>query len=286
MSTPFGLDPEKAPAHLKASLEPIIRFFSYHDAHPVALGMVLLEKFGTEWLEWDAEVLKHEIIETFKATSVSEHNWQKIQAIRVMMLAISPWKEWHVFEKVIQAVNNNIPDPFVLQHCNLPQLMAGVDILGQIREEEFSDEIRQYIAACALESGVTYLPPPIAFAQAELSQPSYRCKDCGNVDELTHWDLRCDVCCERYTHDRPLSGKPNPELHPDKGKNIEMFLVRDSEAVRARFEQLKGLSEADINPENSVDVQAAKLAVAHRYMIQRQKELIAQLEELKSWVTH
>jgi hypothetical protein len=148
---PFGLDVSKAPRSVQASLEPIIRFFSYHDAHPVALGMVLIEKFGYEWLEWEEEVLKYEIISSFKATSISDHNWQKIEAFRTMLLVITPWVEWDAFENVVIAVNNCIPDPEIIQKCSISQLMAGVDIMKQVRDEPFNTEICGYMASCAID---------------------------------------------------------------------------------------------------------------------------------------
>jgi hypothetical protein len=199
---------------------------------------------------------------------------------------VSPWTEWEIFEKIIQALNNNIPDHSVLQKCSVSQLMAGVDMLNEIREEPFSWEVERYIAACAIDAGVTYLPEPLQFAQEALAVPHYRCKDCGNIDELTQEDLRCDVCSERYCDDRPLNGKPNSKLPPECGANIEVFLLRDPSEVEHRFESLKSKHSIDVDPENAVDVQTAKLMVAHNYMLQRRKELVAQLEELKSWVKH
>lgn len=286
MTASFGLDIAKAPKSVLASLEPIIRFFSYHDAHPVALGMVLMEKFGTDWFDWEPEALHSEVISTFKATSISEHNWQKIQAFRTMLQASSPWTEWEAFENVIQALNNNVPDIYVLQGCSLSQLMAGVDIMSQTRKEGFSEEVYGYIAACAIEDGVTFLPTPLGGAQHSLSEPQYRCLDCGNVDDHEPSFPRCDVCTERFCDQHPLNGKANPALPDGCGRNIEVFLTRDPAGVSEQFEQWKGLDAADVDEEDIVQLQAAKLVVAHKYMMQRRQELVTQLEELKSWVTN
>lgn len=286
---PFGLDVRKAPKSVQASLEPIIRFFSYHDAHPIALGMVLVEKFGYEWLEWDAEVLKDEIIKSFKATSVSDQNWQKIQAFRSLLLVISPWTEWDIFEKIILSLNNVIPIPDVVQKCSISQLMAGVDIMDQIREEPITPDVCGYIASCAIDEGVTWLPDPLSCANELLSEPHYRCKDCGNVGPLegaVTKDKRCDNCCERYTYGREFDGKPNPNLPGECGSNIEYFLKRDPKDLPQRFEELKNKDSADLDETDPVDVQAAKLVVAHKYTLLRRAQLIEQLEELKSWVTH
>jgi hypothetical protein len=285
MASSFGVDIKRAPAPVRASLEPIVRFFSYHDAHPVALGMVLLKQFDVDWLEWDSEALKSEIIETFKATSVSEHNWQKIQAFRSLMLVGSPWTEWEVFSMVIQAFNNNVPNPHTMQRATVAQLMAGVDIMSQIREDEFSPEVAAFVAACAVDQGLTYLPPPLDFAQSLLSEPSYRCKDCGNVDPLDLHDMRCDVCMGRYNTGSPLGTKADPDMPNEVGRNVAVFFRRDPTEAQHRFDQLKDLKEADIDEENPADVQAAKLVVGHKYVLLRRRQLDAQLEELKSWVS-
>lgn len=282
----WGLDKSKAPAPVQASLEPIIRLFSFHDAHPVALTMVLLEKFSAEWLEWEPDTLKKEILETFKATSISEHNWQKIQAIKTLTSTVGFWKEWQIFEKIVQALNNNVPRFDIAQRCTLSQLMAGVDIANTIRKEVFDDEPQKYIAACALDEGVTYLPTPLDFAQKRLSEPTYVCRVCGNVD-TDDIDGRCDFCTARFSDEHPLSMKPSPGVPEHAGKDVQRFLKYDPAPVERRFFELKnkGAEALKLDENKTEDVQAAKLMVAYDYMQLRNKQLIEQLEELRSWVT-
>jgi hypothetical protein len=283
----WGLDISKAPAPVQASLEPIIRFFSFHDAHPVALTLVLMEKFGPDWLEWEADTLKKEILVTFRATSVSEHNWQKIQAVRTLTATVGFWNEWPIFEKIIQALNNNIPRFDITQRCTLSQLMAGVDIANTIRREVYGDEPTRYVAACALDEGVVYLPAPLDFAQRVLSEPSYRCKVCGNVD-TDDMDGRCDFCTARFADERPINLKPSKYVHASAGRDVEKFLLRDPASVEARYIELrdKGVEGLALSEDVTEDVQASKLMVAYEYMHLRNRQLTEQLEELKSWVTH
>lgn len=282
----WGLDLAKAPVAVRASEEPIIRFFAYHDAHPIALSMALMEKFGHQWIIWESDTLKSEILATFKATSVSEHNWNKIQAVRTLLLAIPFWVDWEVFEKVIQAFNNNVPRFDIMQRCSLAQLMAGVDIANQLREEVFGREIVYYTAACAIEEGVTYLPSPLDYASTALANPSYRCKDCGNVDTDDLSDGRCDFCCGRYQKMHNIDGKAAPWIPDEVGRNIERFVQRDPAGVAKKFEEIRYLDSCKVDPTSAVEVQAAKLAVAAKYVEKRQEQLVTQLEELKSWVTH
>lgn len=283
----WGLDVSKAPAPVQASLEPIIRFFSYHDAHPVAMTMVLMEKFGVEWFEWEPETLKQEILTTFQATSISEHNWQKLQAVRTLTQAVGFWEEWQTFEKIIQALNNNVPRFDIGQRCTMAQLMAGVDIANTIRREEYEDEVQRYVAACAIEEGVWYLPPPLDFAQRILSEPTLRCKDCG-AEENDVLDGKCSFCSGRFQHEHPLNLKPSPHLPASAGTNVKRFLLRDPTSIEKRYTKLKngGWDKATLNEEKREDVQAAKLMVAYEYVQLRQRQLVEQCEELKSWVSH
>jgi hypothetical protein len=281
-SRPWALS--SAPPAVLASREPIVRFFSYHDAHPIALVMVLMKEFGHDWFDWESEALKHEILLSFNATSVSEQNWQKIQAARTLMLATGFWAEWEVFEKIVQAFNNNVPIFDVLQRCTLGQLMVGVDIAAQLREEEFDDEVKRYIACCAVEQGVTYLPPPLDFAQLTLSQPQYECLDCGKIDDVDFGFDRCDFCTGRYLHDRPLTGKAASFVPETAGRNVRKFFLRDPSGVKERFDELVDKSSAELDENSAEDVQAAKLVVAHKYMQQRRAQLVEQLKELESWV--
>ena len=285
--TKWGMDPAKIPPPMQDSIEPIIRFFGYHDAHPVALMMTLMEKFGTDWFEWESPALRSEIVTTFKTTNVSEHNWQKIQAIRVLTTTQGFWLEWHIFEKIIQALNNNIPRFDICQRASLAQLMAGMDIANTIRTEQYGEEIPRYIAACAIDEGVQYLPPPLDFAQNMLAEPKYRCNVCGDVD-LDDMDGRCDYCTGRFQGEHPLSMKPAKGVPDSAGKDVVRFLTRDPAPVKARFEELlaKGIENVQLNEESPEDVQAAKIMVAYDYMKMRRQQLVAQLEELKAWISH
>jgi rubrerythrin len=281
------IDPTKLPPAVAASGEPIVRFFSYHDAHPVAIVMVLLEAYGVEWIEWEPEVLREEIVKTFDATSVSENNWQKIQAVRTLMTTVGHWKEWQIFEKILQALNNNIPRFDMVQRCTVAQLMAGIDIAQQIRSESYEDEVRRYVAACAIDQGVFYLPPPLDFAQEVLSQPMYRCKVCGNVD-TDDLDGRCDLCVGRFTDKHPLNFKPSPAVDKDTGTNVTRYLLRgDPSPIKDRFDHVlkTGIDNVIMSDEKTEDVQALKLVVAYEYMRLRRRQLVEQLEELKDWVS-
>jgi len=284
----WGLVPDKVPVGLRDSKEPIIRLFSFHDAHPITFSMVLMEKFGVDWIEWEPETLRSEIMTEFHANSISEHNWQKIQAVRTLLSTVGFWTEWHVFEKAIQALNNNIPRFDIAQKCSLAQLMAGVDMANQIRARSFEPEVGQYVAACSLDEGVVYLPTPLDFGQVHLAEPSYQCVDCGSIayDDLK--DGRCDYCVARFRDSHPLNQKAAPGVSDAVGRNIRRYYRRPFNDVKARFDEVleKGDEKLDLRDDVSADVQSAKLMVAYNYMRMRRQQLVEQLEGIKSWVQH
>jgi hypothetical protein len=236
-------------------------------------------------VEWEPDTLKSEILSEFNATSVSENNWQKIQAARTLFQSDGFWREWEVFEKIIQSLNNNVPRFDISQPCTMPQLMAGIDIANALRIEEFNDEIQRYVVACALEEGVTCLPDGLAFAQEIMSAPYYECEVCGQV-ELDDLDGRCDYCTGRFSDDRPLNFKPSVAVDADTGTKLRRYLLRDPKGIDKRYRELLSRPKYDmgsVNERDPVDVQAAKLVVAYRYMEKRQAELVEQLEEIERW---
>ena len=135
--------------------------FGWHDAHPVVLGKLILEAFGKESLEWESQALRQSIIKELGAKSISVVNWQKIEAFRSLLVSSSCWEAWEVFENIILALNNVIPDPTTLQKCSIAQLLNGVNIVNKIRKETWSEEVYKYIGACAMDQGVHLATKPI-----------------------------------------------------------------------------------------------------------------------------
>ncbi len=275
-----------------------MRLFAWHDAHPVTLFLVLLKRYGPDFLTWDAQALRESIVEDFKATGISFLNWQKIEAVRTVLLATSPWTEWEVFEKVVQALNNNEVDVEVVQHCPVSRLMVGVDIMGQLDSDpripdkmnpetpSWSAEVMGYIAACAVEDAVTFLPEPLDFAQHVLSEPRYVCPDCGNDDKNDLEDGVCDVCSGRFADEYPFNGQPAAGAPPDAGRNLRYYLKRDPAAVESTFRNWvdAGPPKGGVDLDDAIQLQAGKILVAHRYMLERRTQLQQQLESLKDWV--
>lgn len=231
--------------------------FMHHDTHPLLLGAMLLEKYGPSWLEWEPETLWAEIKDDFNQPTISVHNRNKIQAVKTLHIVDTPWTEWEVFTPVCHALVNNIPDFRTLHKLTPAQLMSSVFMINKVRQKEFGDEINKFVAACFLDDGVYYLPPPVDFAQKDALLLRYRCTKCGNIDR-DDTSASCAYC-----------GAPVQYI-----AKIPRF---NTSPVRVRFESrlkssLEGKEPSELQ-ENEVDVQVAKLLVAHDYMLDNNRKL-------------
>lgn len=253
-----SVDEELQPHPLTAT-----NFLSHHDTHPLLLSLVILDRYGTDWLDWEAETLAAELKDDFRQSSISALNWQQIQAVRTCHVTPSPWKAWEVFCVVLQALNNNIPSFHTMQKPTVAQIMAALDIMGKIDTHTLSEEVEMFIAAAFLDEGVFYLPPPANVAQEWASRPRYRCRKCGRIDRDDDNDV-CDSC-----------GAPDSEL--------EKELERDHRPVEAQYNKCLLLGDdRDELQETVVDVQVAKLLVARDYVLYRQRQLSEQLRAIQN----
>lgn len=262
--------------------------FENPESHPVLLDAALLKTFGMDWFPWLADTLFYEIEQTFR-TSIADINRLKIMAVKTLHIADTFWEEWEIFEKTINALGNIHPMLGVMQPLDVGLLMSGVDIANQVRKEEFSEEVARYAAACFLHDNVHYAPPPCSFTQPYISQPMYRCKDCGKVGSaLPPFDGYCDSCTFKFEGEFPLSFKPNEErVKKGHGQNIEYFLTYNPEPTKKRFEELDRMSDPGPSiREVAEDIQAAKLIVATDYMNQRNRQLAEQLTGIRGWLEH
>jgi hypothetical protein len=264
----------------------IRNLFTHHDSHPVVLDFALLRSFGMGWMDWEPETVWSEIQKTFQS-QISELARAKVQAVKTMHVSPAPWESWQVFEKVIQALNNNIPRWDLMQAPALEQLYAGVDIMDTIQRNPFSDEVKLYMAAAVLHENVLFVPPPLDFIQVEVSQPHYVCIDCGNHEAALFHDGVCDTCTQKWA-DGMMSGRPDPDLLAQgRGRNVKTILRYDPDSTEELWRKVndKSLAAAESEvPETADGTQVARLLVARDYMNIRRRQMADQLTALKTWL--
>lgn len=262
--------PEEAkPSVEKQSFAPISpkNVFGHHDAHPLLLDALLLDRYGPLWLDWEPETIWSEISDDFKQ-AVSVHNRNKIQAIKLCHLVDTPWTNWEVFVLVAQAFNNNVPNFRLLQRPTIAQILNTLFIMNKIRgkdEVSLSDEVVRFIVACFLDEGVVYIHPDVGvnYAQALASRPRYRCKSCGKIDIDEDNDV-CDTCGADSSH-------------------LMREMERDYRPVEKRYRGCvaAGSKRDELGEDTPEDVQTARLLVADEYVKDRKKQLAEQTRILR-----
>ena len=84
---------------------------------------------------------------------------QKIYSIRIVATSDTAHKEWHVFEKVGSAFNDRVAQFGVVEKLTPGECARTVAIIEDIRPDEYSREVKAYIAASAHEEGILTLRP-------------------------------------------------------------------------------------------------------------------------------
>lgn len=161
---------------------PSINLFQHPDAHPYVLDLVLLKKYGPDWLFWEPETLEWQIPQDFKTDAISALNMGKIQAIKVLHFNDTYWQRWEVFTHCTQPFNNNYVDFDVLQVPSTGQVMVSVDIAARVREDVvWSEEVKLYMATACRYDGIFCPPDPITFLEVPVE---HGLVDCSQIREL------------------------------------------------------------------------------------------------------
>lgn len=258
--------------------------FTHTDAHPVVLDLACTKAFGNEWHHWEAPTLWAEIKRVFQS-EISEQVRNKLQAIRTLYVSDLPWGSWQVFEKIAHALNGNTPDWSFMQAVGLEELYGTVDMIDQIRRSDWSNEVKLYMAACVLGEDVFYVPAPLEFIQAEVSQPYFVCRDCGNSDPALFHDGVCDTCTLKFEGGSFLLSEYGKTPAGNKGRNLTIVLRYNPELVEKRWNEVSGIpSNKVVLKETPADVQVDKLLSARDYMNIRRRQLVEQITALKGWL--
>ncbi len=127
----------------------------------------LVKKYDRHWFEWEPETLWQTIEKDYRV-SVSELARNKINAAKLIYLTDTFWKDWTVFEKVVQAFNEHIPDFFSVEPPSCAEVAWGVTEVNLMRPNiEFSDEVAAYVLAICKDAGLVLFPEELDFAQSK-----------------------------------------------------------------------------------------------------------------------
>jgi hypothetical protein len=253
-------------------------FFGRSDSHAVALGLACHRLMGPEWLEYEPRTV-YEGIRDRGFVDITEENANKINAFRVAKNTILPWMDHESFEKTVLGLIGLTPNFQLREPLNVAQCMVGIDMLNAIQQVPFAIDLKRYIAACAKNDEVDFLPDPLTFCMPYLCPPMYKCMDCGSVDEDDLEDGKCDTCVARY-EDGTANGEPEPGRE-GFGLNIQRFMPYDYAPISTAFGRLSRISIDLVNlGESYVDIQVGKLLSYNEYRNEFKHHMELQIREV------
>lgn len=171
---------QSAASSPKASMT-AINLFQHPDSHPLVLDLALLQRYGPEWMTWEAEVLEWRIPKDFKTSDVSDLNMHKLQAVKTLHFVDTFWERWEVFVWCTMAFNDIFPDFEMMQVPTVAQALVGVDIANRVRDDiSWSEEVKDYLAVVFKYEGIFCPLPPIDF----ISIDTPPVVDCAEIQKL------------------------------------------------------------------------------------------------------
>lgn len=253
-------------------------FFQRDDAHAVALGVACFKLLGNDWLDYEHRTV-YEELNRLGYGLVPEQNAVKLHAFRVAKKTIIPWVDHETFEKVVHGLCGTIVNFELREPLSIAKCMVGVDMLRAIQQVPFADDVKRYIAACAKNDEIDYLPEPLTFVMPYLCPPMYECLECGNVDEDDLADGQCDVCVGRY-EDGTVNGRPDEGLE-DRGRNIRRFEYYDYAKIASDYRKASRMPIDNIQLEEThAGLQLAMLLSYNQYREDMKFQMNSQLREV------
>ncbi len=254
----FGTD-EPLPAVTRKNI------WRHPNAHPLALTLILLDRYGKDFLEWEPEALRA----TLKKDEIliSDSVWTKILAARVVLLSGSPWRQWEQFHWVVTGLSGRPPSFVYMERPEIGVIMAGIDTMKMMdRPRPFAEDTAKFVAAVLRDRGIVYAPPPLQFAQEELDDRRIRCMKCGTEEKDDH-DIKCVACGSKEL--KKLPGYF--EYLRDDIKKI--FDERKKRPIEAAVEGLGHEAAGEA---------AYRLLIHNEYRNQLRAQLVEQLRMLKT----
>lgn len=174
-------DEDEKRAAGSASPPPHINFFQHPDSHPAVLDILLLQKYGPEWMVWEPETLQLRIPADFKTQGVSDLSMSKIQAMKTLHFIDTPWKQWEVFIWCCMPLNGLFPDFEVMQVPTVAQCLVAIDIFNLVRQDvAWSDELKVYLGTVWRHEGMFCSLDPADFITIDREGVDV---DCSKISE-------------------------------------------------------------------------------------------------------
>lgn len=186
--------------------------FQHPDAHPIMLDLVLLRKYGPEWMEWEPETLAWRIPQDFRTQDISEMNMHKVQAIKTLHFVDTFWNSWEVFVWCCMALNGIPPDFHIMQVPTVAQSMVAVDLANRVRQDvKFSDEMNDYLEQVHMFDGIMCPIEPLEWV---------------TMDDVEEYPVNCEEIREKWPEVRKSKKPPTAQTVTDEQLR-RMLVVRE-----------------------------------------------------------
>jgi len=230
------------------------------NANPIALMLLLLDKYGQEYLAWHPDVLKLTLDRD--GVALSNSVWNKILAGRVLLASPSPWRQWEVFHWVCRALAGESPNFVYLEEPQIGHLVAGYAMMKLVDPARTTAwEIDKFIAAVFKNDGIAFIPQPLDFAQRELEETKIECQHCNALHRDDN-DVTCVTCGKG-----PLVKVPY-EFEAEKSQTQDLWNARHN----------KPLADAVSNlPDTAAGSAVYRLLVEWSYAATVKAQMIQQL---------
>lgn len=172
-ATKSSVRPEAAPAKVA-----LINIFQHPDAHPYVLDLLLLRKYGPDWMEWEPETLRLHILHDFPTTSVSDLAMSKLSAMKTLHYVGTYWTNWEVFLACTMPLNSLFPDFVHMQVPTVAQCAVSIETANRVRDDvQWSDELKAYLATVCKFDGIFCPPEPLDFVHVDAAAYVVDCED-------------------------------------------------------------------------------------------------------------
>lgn len=139
------------------------------ELNPVEIYRWLTTIYKDNWLLWESKVLSNNFKN--KKIAISDTNFQLILALRLLVVTQRPWLEPGIFEKVVLALNGIKIHPGIMEDVTPQQMAFAIECMEDISpSNEFSEDVKKYIAAKCFVYGLVYLEPPLAFVNIYINE--------------------------------------------------------------------------------------------------------------------
>lgn len=254
------LDKTAAAADITATPITLEGIWRHYDAHPVALLLLCLDLYGTEFVEWLPDTVKLTLERDGRA--LSNANMTKLMATKTLLASPSPWRQWEVFHWVSRALAGHPPNFTYLEEPEIGHLVACANVMKILDPSRTTSvEVDKYVAAALRTEGIHFAPPPLDFAQRELAQRKLQCSRCDSRHRDDN-DVKCISC-----------GAPGPftvihEFKESHDRAAALWSEREAQPLERAVDGL---------PDDGVGNAVYRLLVAWDYARRARAQLLQQL---------